>query len=66
VNVEQGESGRGRKRDREKWINRVRDRALEIFGNSMGYKNDGWNQTPEYCNKLDKWNKCNINQMGFK
>jgi hypothetical protein len=38
VNIEWGESGRGRKRDREKWINRVRDGALERFGNNVGCK----------------------------
>jgi hypothetical protein len=36
IKIEWGVSGRTRKRDREKWINRVRDRAKEIIGNGMG------------------------------
>jgi hypothetical protein len=36
VKIECGVSGRGRKRDREKQINRVRDGAWERFGNGVG------------------------------
>ncbi len=42
VNIEQGASGRGRKRDKEKQINKERDKALKSFGNGMGYKIDDW------------------------
>ncbi len=66
MNLEQGVNRRGRKRDREKRINGVRNRALERFGNSMGCKNDHWNGTPEYFNKSGKWNKYNINQVEYK
>ncbi len=59
-----GRSGRARKRDREKQINKERDRALKSFGNGMGYKIDDWDWTPEYFNNSDKWIKDDINQMG--
>jgi len=36
IKVEWGVGRRGRKRDREQWINGVRDGAKEIIGNGMG------------------------------
>jgi hypothetical protein len=41
VNIEEGVSGRGRKRDREKWINGERETEhWRVFGKGADYKND--------------------------
>jgi hypothetical protein len=49
-----GVSGKGRKRDREKWINGVRDRVLQRFGNGMGWKMTVGNGHLSISNKSDK------------
>ena len=42
MNKEWGIGGRGKKKDREQWINGERDRTLESLGNGVGYKIDRW------------------------
>ncbi len=49
--IELGVSGKGIKRDREKQINGVRDRVLQIFGNSVGYKRNIVNGHPSISNQ---------------